>query len=178
MLRCFACKRVADNAMKMRFQTANREWKKQSDARWRHNNPEKSRERVLRWQKTERGIAYRKAYVRPSQLISARSRGLLRPALLRYPFIQTPRPEHGLLLLANSLVSQAIPGREDIVQEICLALVLGTTCEEALRAGGVKEFIRRFRAGNYEGRGYAVSLDVPLFSGRSLHDVLAEASDD
>jgi hypothetical protein len=92
-----------------------------------------------------------------------------------YPFVHAPREEHAELLLVNSLVPRGMPGREDVVQTLLVALLEKTTTLEQLKAGGITRFLSQFRRDNYEAAGYAVSLDVPRFGGGSWHDVLPGA---
>lgn len=93
---------------------------------------------------------------------------------LSYPFIIRKRDEHADLLAVNSLVPHGLPGREDVCQEIMLALWEGKITLDQLKANrsNVRSFVRAFTVENYEGGGYAMSLDQPMADGRSWHDVL------
>ena len=94
---------------------------------------------------------------------------------LAYPYIIKPRDEHADLLAVNTIVPQGPPCREDICQEIMLALwEKRITLNDLIdNREDVRAFIRSFKKGNYEMGGYAISLDVPMYDGRSWHDVLA-----
>lgn len=98
--------------------------------------------------------------------------------VLAYPFVPRVREEHADLIAVNALVPRSLPGREDVCQEIMLALLEGQTTLAELKAlrGNVSAFIKRFRSLNLEQSGYAISLDQPRFDGTSWHDVLAAPS--
>ena len=92
---------------------------------------------------------------------------------LAYPFVVKRRNEHADLLAVNALVPRSMPGREDVRQEVMLALWEGTVTLEQLRApGALRAFTSAFRRRNDEDSGYAVSLDMPMRAGCSWHDVL------
>lgn len=99
---------------------------------------------------------------------------------LSYPFVSNRRDNHSDLLSVNKLVPHGIPGREDICQELMLALLDGQITLTEIRAnpGIVRAFIRKFKNQNYESRGYALSLDEPMPDGRSWHNVLASKNPD
>lgn len=92
---------------------------------------------------------------------------------LVYPYVAKPRDEHADLLAVNALIPQ-MPGREDICQEIMLALWEGRITLDQIKTNrtNLRPFIRSFTKENYESGGYAISLDVPMHSGQSWHDVL------
>lgn len=92
---------------------------------------------------------------------------------LAYPYINVRRAENATLLLVNEMVSRALPGREDVCQDIMLAILeSGLTPDRAT----VNSFIARFKKQNYESSGFAVSLDsiVPGTSDLRLIDTLSE----
>jgi hypothetical protein len=93
---------------------------------------------------------------------------------LQYPFVAKPRDEHADLLAVNVLVPH-MPGREDICQEIMLALWEKKITLDQIKANraDLRAFVRGFNKENYEAGGYAISLDDPMHDGRSWHDVLA-----
>lgn len=93
---------------------------------------------------------------------------------LAYPFIVRRRDEHADLMAVNGLVPRGLPGREDVCQEIMLALWEGKITLDQLKANrsNVRAFVRTFTTENYEGGGYAMSLDQPMHDGRSWHDIL------
>lgn len=97
-------------------------------------------------------------------------------AVLQYPYIATVRGEHETLLAVNSLVPHGLPThlRADICQEIMLALWTKEVELTALQSDPriVRAFITKTRKANYEGGGYALSLDTPLADGRSWYDIL------
>jgi hypothetical protein len=83
-------------------------------------------------------------------------------ALLAYPYISTPRPEHADLLAINAIVPKGIPDhmRADICQEIMVAILEGRTTLDALRAQNKSGayFIKKFWHDNYEQGGHAISF--------------------
>jgi hypothetical protein len=98
---------------------------------------------------------------------------------LSYPFIIGRRNDTADLLTVNSLVPQYLMGREDVCQEIMLALWEGKVTLDQLKANRalVSSFIRKSRRDNYESNGYAISLDQPMRDGGSWHDVLAYSNE-
>jgi len=143
---------------------------KQSE--WARKNPAKNRPAWRRWyeaRKAERRLTAptirRVALARPGVV----SRSL---PLMAYPFVAKQRDEYAELLLVNSLVPRGMPGRDDVVQTIMLALWEQQTTIERLQAEGVAPFLRQFRRENYEAGGYALSLDAPRIGGGSWHDAL------
>jgi hypothetical protein len=68
-----------------------------------------------------------------------------------------------------------MPNRNDVVQDILLALVEGKTTREGLRLSrkDITAFFRSSMRANFEGGGYALSLDQPMRDGRSFYDVIA-----
>lgn len=93
---------------------------------------------------------------------------------LAYPYINFRRAENETLLLVNEMVARALPGREDVCQDIMLAILeRGLTPDKAT----VREFIRKFSRENYECGGYAMSLDAPIPGTDNLRliDTLSEA---
>jgi hypothetical protein len=103
-------------------------------------------------------------------------RKIARRPLLSYPYIAVKRDEHADLLAVNALVPAWMPGREDVCQEIMLALWEKQITLEQLKANRVdlRSFVRSFTKANYEAGGFAISLDQPMYDGRSWHDVLAD----
>jgi hypothetical protein len=99
---------------------------------------------------------------------------------LAYPFIIKARGDAADLLEVNSLVPDYLLGREDVCQEIMLALYEGTVTIDELRKnkGHLRAFIRSFKRDNLEEGGYAISLDQPMRDGRSWHDVLTYETGD
>ena len=136
------------------------------------------------WRPTNPGILealYAKENLwRPGQYPEPVFRAVPKPRAIRvqlaYPFIAKPRDEHAELLAVNSIVPQGIPGREDICQEIMLALWEKRISIDQLRANksDVRAFVNNFTRANYESGGHAISLDQPMKSGQSWHDVLAD----
>ena len=115
------------------------------------------------------------------RLITGRTPRQIGPTVkLDYPFITEVRGEHTDLLQVNALVPHGLPShiRGDVCQEIMLAIWEKTVTIEELRADKalVRKFISGARRANYEGSGYALSLDQPMRDGRSWYDVLS--SDD
>jgi len=93
---------------------------------------------------------------------------------LAYPYVNLRRTENETLLLVNEMVAHALPGREDVCQDIMLAILeRGLTPNREV----VNEFIRKFRKQNYENSGYALSLDAMLYdTDRTLADTLVGES--
>lgn len=89
---------------------------------------------------------------------------------LAYPYIIKKRDGHADLLAVNNIVPHGMPGREDVCQEIMLAMWEGRITVEQLRANAanLRAFIRAFKAANYEASGYATSLDAPVFGTDNL----------
>lgn len=96
--------------------------------------------------------------------------------VLAYPFVSAPRAEHSDLLAVNDLIPAWLPGREDVCQEIMVALLENriTINQLKLNRSDVNAFVRQFKRENMESNGYAISLDCPMYDGRSWHDVLAD----
>lgn len=95
------------------------------------------------------------------------------PAVL-YPYISTVLPEHSLLLEINSLVPRGFPGREDVCQDLLLAILEGRTSIDQVRSDRtiISAFKRHATRQNCEGGGYIVSLDAPRLGGGSWYDIL------
>lgn len=108
--------------------------------------------------------------IRPKRLMQPKPKRLN----LSYPFIIRKRTDHSDLLEVNALVPRGMPGREDVCQEIMLAIFEGKLTIGQLRANpsDIRSFVRGFYKTNYEDAGQAISLDMPMKSGRSWHDVL------
>lgn len=117
--------------------------------------------------------------VRKVKIIERREKSARR-VVLGYPYVAVKRDEHTELMMVNSLVPPGLPGREDVCQEIMLALWEGRITLEQLKANraNIRPFVRSFTRDNYESGGYAVSLDQPMHDGRSWHDVLAAPEPD
>lgn len=123
------------------------------------------------WDDSEFGVIYSGLKKKKIKVIKIREPKIV----LSYPYIIKPRDEHAELLTVNKLVPP-MPGREDICQEIMLALWERKITMDQLRANlaDVRSFVRSFKRANYEVGGYAVSLDQPMESGQSWHDVLPD----
>lgn len=83
---------------------------------------------------------------------------------LAYPFVIRKRDEHADLLAVNALVSQYLPGREDVCQEIMLAMWEGKITVDELRRNrnNLRAFVRSFKSANFEMGGYGVSMDAMI----------------
>lgn len=92
---------------------------------------------------------------------------------LAYPYINFRRAENETLLLVNELVARALPGREDVCQDIMLAILESGLTPDRVT---VNEYIRKFRRDNYENSGYALSLDaiIPGTNDFRLIDTFSE----
>lgn len=169
MKRCLACKAIAEHASKRKWDLNNHERRLARLRIWGKQNPARNRPAWRRWyeaRKAERALVRATRAPLASRVLSPSG------PLLAYPFVAKARDEHAELLLVNSLVPRGMPGREDVVQAILLALWERQTTIEQLKAAGIAPFLRQFRRDNYESGGYAVSLDVPRLGGGSWHDVL------
>lgn len=86
---------------------------------------------------------------------------------LNYPYIVQPDDRHADLIAVNRMVSKAMPGREDVCQDIMLALWENRTTLAELRTDprALKAFIKSYRKATYERSGYGVeSMDVTIHS--------------
>lgn len=86
---------------------------------------------------------------------------------LQYPYIVQPDERHADLIAVNRMVSRALPGREDVCQDVMLALWESRTSLSELRTDpkALKAFIRSFRKASFERSGYNVeSMDVTIHS--------------
>jgi hypothetical protein len=101
---------------------------------------------------------------------------IVKTPLLAYPYIVKQRDEHADLLAVNAIVPRGVEGREDICQEIMIALWEKRITLDQLKAAreNVRGLVRAFNRANFEQSGFAVSLDLPREDGRSWHDVLAD----
>lgn len=97
---------------------------------------------------------------------------------LQYPYISEVRGEHADLLAVNALVPRGMPDhmRADVCQEIMLAIWQKEISLDELKKAPtlVRKYLSRARTMNYEGGGFALSLDVPMRDGRSWYDVLPD----
>jgi hypothetical protein len=95
---------------------------------------------------------------------------------MSFPYIVASRPEALDYLALNALVPQGLPGREDAVQSMALAVLEGRTTLAALQSdrSAVRAFCRGHIKGNFEAGGYAVSLSQPRADGRSWDDMLPD----
>jgi len=77
----------------------------------------------------------------------------------------------------NILLPRGLIGREDVRQDMIVALLEGKITEAQIRAGSkdMRAFVTAFRRNNFEQHGYAKSLDVPIGDGRSWYDVMPES---
>lgn len=105
-------------------------------------------------------------------------RAMLR-APQRYPFLGVQQAGSDSVLAVNALIPRGLVGREDVWQEILLAIYEGHITVDRLKSDPValRAFTSGFRAANFECAGYARSLDAPLSDGRCLHDVLQSSLD-
>ncbi|MDO8875728.1 MAG: hypothetical protein Q8M24_14680 [Pseudolabrys sp.] len=94
---------------------------------------------------------------------------------LSYPYNGKSRAERSIVEAVSALVPRGMPGRDDVIQDIFVALGEGKTTVETLRINrkDITAFLRSHMRNNFEGSGYAVSIDQPMRNGRSFHDVLA-----
>lgn len=95
---------------------------------------------------------------KPSKIIVERQ------PLLSYPYLMVRRPEHADLLMVHRIVPQHLPGREDVCQEIMLAMWEGkVTLDDLIRnRSNLRQFIGAFREKNFERGGFATSLDATV----------------
>lgn len=101
-----------------------------------------------------------------------------RAPLLSYPFVSVPRECNAALLAVNAIVPPGIPGREDVCQNILLAILEGRTtfAEIQTNRAALSAFCRAHHRESFELGGYAVSLNEPRRDGRSWHDVLPDTA--
>ena len=100
-------------------------------------------------------------------LISKPKLRSVKPLNLNYPYIVTPDDRHADLIAVNRMISQAMPGREDVCQDIMLAIWESRTSLDELRTDprALKAFVKAFRKASFERSGYAVeSMDVTIHS--------------
>lgn len=92
---------------------------------------------------------------------------------LQYPYIIRPDERHSDIIAVNRLVSSMIPGRDDVCQDILLALWESKASLAELRndPSAVRAFVKAFRKTSFEQSGYAESMDVTVFEdGRSKYE--------
>lgn len=83
-----------------------------------------------------------------------------------YPYIVKPDENHNTLIAVNRMVSKLLPGREDVCQDIILAILESRTSIEELSADpkAIRAFVTAFRKASFERSGYGVeSMDVTLY---------------
>lgn len=110
---------------------------------------------------------------------------------LEYPYIVKPDDRHADLIAVNRLVSKELPGREDVCQDVMLALWESRTSLAELRSDprAIRSFVKAFRKASFERSGFNVeSMDVTLHSdegdGKSKYEderyqrTLADADDE
>lgn len=104
----------------------------------------------------------------------------IRETPIQYPYIRQVRGEHADLIAVNSLIPRYLPHhvRADICQEIMLAIWQKQTTLEELRQNKalIGKFTSGFYSANHESNGHALSLDAPMYDGRSWYDVLPDPS--
>lgn len=85
---------------------------------------------------------------------------------LDYPFIVKPDDRHADLIAVNRIVSRQLPGREDVCQDVMLALWESRISLEDLKNDpkAIRAFVKSFRKANFERSGFAESMDVTLHS--------------
>jgi len=86
---------------------------------------------------------------------------------LNYPYIVQPTEHHADIIAVHRMVSRAIPGREDLCQDIMLALWENRTSLDELRSDprALKAFVKSFRKAHFERSGYGIeSMDVTIHS--------------
>lgn len=94
---------------------------------------------------------------------------------LQYPYIVKPDDRHADLIAVNRIVSKQLPGREDVCQDIMLALWESRLSLDELKSDpkAVRAFVRGFRKASFERGGYAESMDVTVSGdsdGRSKYE--------
>lgn len=95
-----------------------------------------------------------------------------------YPFAGSTLAANPDVIAVNAIVPRGIPGREDICQNILLAILEGsaTIAELSSSRAALSTFYRAHRRENFELGGYAVSLNEPRHDGRSWHDILPDTA--
>lgn len=95
---------------------------------------------------------------------------------LEYPYVVKPDDRHSDLIAVNRIVSRQLPGREDVCQDIMLALWESRTSLDELKSDpkAIRSFVKAFRKASFERSGYAESMDVTIHSengdGRSKYE--------
>lgn len=149
--------------------------------KWRAANPDKDRaakvagrSRYLALHPERRAASVAKYAAKKRQMTAAK-RAIIPVAALKFPYVIAARPDILDYLALNALVPAGLPGREDAVQDMALAVLEGRTTLDALQAdhSTVRAFCRSHMKGNFESGGYAVSLSEPRRDGRNWNDVLA-----
>jgi len=79
------------------------------------------------------------------------------------------RRQHALMV--DKLVPPNLPNREDVCQELKLALLDGTLTPPQLKRR-ISHFVSQVRKKNEEMSGYAISLDAPMRGGGNWHERL------
>lgn len=97
---------------------------------------------------------------------------------LEYPYNGKSRADRSIVDAVSAMVPRGMPGRDDVIQDILVALHEGKTTVETLRVNrkDITAFFRSYMRNNFESGGYAISLDQPMRDGRSFHDILAGPS--
>lgn len=117
--------------------------------------------------------AHRRKLLRTAELNTRLRSFVTRP--VNYPYVREVAPHTAELLAVNALVPRWIPGREDVCQNIMLAIFEGrtTVAELKRKRAALSAFCRAHIRESFEAEGYAVSLDAPRKDGRSMHDLIA-----
>jgi hypothetical protein len=118
----------------------------------------------IAWRASDAGMMLPPAWRRVIASKAPRKPANPRWVPMAYPLRSEGRRGNAELMEVNRLVADYLPGRADICQEIMLALWEKKVTMEDLRKQGasLRSFVRQFYRSNYEGSGYAKSLDASL----------------
>lgn len=127
----------------------------------------------LVWQARKLGLVMPRAWI---DLIRVTKPKLDPRQNLEYPYIVKPDDRHQDLIVVNRIVSRQLPGREDVCQDIMLALWESRVSLAELKNDkrAVRSFVKSFRKAAFERSGYAESMDVTVHcndgDGRSKYE--------
>lgn len=176
-LRCAACKRLHKRAVQKASRLANLAHYR-AKARAYYSTPEGAKavlESRYRWleRNRERQRANQRAHYHRNAAIGITAyrvrNGLVLPSAIK---AEARRADYSAIA---SLVPQTIAGREDVIQDLALAIIEGRVTFAELQADRslIRKFTGAHRSASFEMGGYAVSLDQPMRSGQSWHDILS-----
>lgn len=113
--------------------------------------------------KSPDGMSHRKCFEKAHTQHTRR----VAPIAIEYPYIVKPDDRYNDLIAVNRIVSRQIPGREDVCQDIMLALWESRLSLDELKNDpkAVRQFVKSFRKASFERSGYAESMDATIHCG-------------